>query len=766
MITELNGYCLSKMIYKVFSPLNIIALLFNLPAFAQSVDSTNYELLEEVLVLEENENVRSQLMQIDGMNIFAGKKTEVINLEGLVMNKGANTTRQLFSHITGVTIYENEDAGLQLSVGGRGLDPNRSSNYNVRQNGYEISADPLGYPESYYTPTSNGVSSIQVIRGAASLQYGSQFGGLLNFVMKEPKIGVPWSIESSSSIGSYGLRTNFNSISFRKGSVSGYSYYNIRSSKGFRANSELKANHSYSTLVYSPSSKLRISLEHTYLSYLAKQSGGLTDSQFTNDPFQSNRERNFFKVNWNMINGRFKYEINSATLISAKLTFLKASRQSIGFRGIPGLLNTNPISAIDELSTVDNSYVYPRDLISGQFNNQSFESKVLHRYLIKDHRSALSMGIKIYKSDNYSRQGAGSNGNGADFDFMDDTYVDYPNQSSFRFPNTNYALFLENVIFLSNNWSITPGARIEYIRTRSEGSYENLVYDNAGNVIFRESLTDSRNLPRSFALFGLGISHRSSKKAEFYANLSQNYRSVTFSDIRTVNPSFIIDPNISDEKGFTADMGIRMKKSRFSYDINTFSLLYASRIGIIFNDRAQRVRKNIGTALIYGIENYVSYDLIKASSIDELSIKIFSNLSLTDSRYLFSEIPNVTGKRVEFIPFVNWKSGANMSFKKWKLSSQITAVTSQYTDVENSDNALAGEPREGILGPIPGYKVCDLSMSYTRDRFEYVFGVNNLLNERYYTRRALGYPGPGILPSAPVNGFVNVKFTLEPKRSN
>jgi len=107
-----------------------------------------------------------------------------------------------------------------------------------------------------------------------------------------------------------------------------------------------------------------------------------------------------------------------------------------------------------------------------------------------------------------------------------------------------------------------------------------------------------------------------------------------------------------------------------------------------------------------------------------------------------------------------------MSFKKWKLSSQITAVTSQYTDVENSDNALAGEPREGILGPIPGYKVCDLSMSYTRDRFEYVFGVNNLLNERYYTRRALGYPGPGILPSAPVNGFVNVKFTLEPKRSN
>ena len=754
------------MIFKVFRSLTIVILLSSLTAFGQSVDSSNYELLEEVLVLEQNSNVRSQLRQIDGVNIFAGKKTEVINLDRLVMNKGANTTRQLFSHITGITIYENEDAGLQLSVGGRGLDPNRSSNYNVRQNGYEISADPLGYPESYYTPTSEGVSSIQVIRGAASLQYGSQFGGLLNFVMKEPSIDVPWSIVSSSTIGSYGLRTSFNSISFAKGPFSVYSYFNVRSSQGFRANSELNANHSYNTLVYSPNNKLRISLEHTFLSYLAKQSGGLTDTQFNNDPFQSNRERNFFKVNWNMINSRFKYEVSSATLITAKVTFLKAARQSIGFRGVPGLLNTNPISAIDEISTVDSSYVYPRDLISGQFNNRSFESKILHKYLIKDRRSAFSMGIKIYKSDNYSRQGAGSADNDADFKFMDDIYMDYPNQSNFWFPNTNYALFLENVIFLNKNWSITPGARIEYIRTRSEGYYENLVYDNAGNVIFRESLTDSLDLSRGFALFGVGISNRVSSKSEFYANLSQNYRSVTFSDIRTANPSFIIDPNISDERGFTADMGIRKEKPRLLFDINVFSLLYGSRIGIIFNDRAQRVRKNIGTALIYGIENYVSYDLVKASSTEELSVMLFSNMSLTDSRYLVSEIPNVTGKRVEFIPLVNWTSGIRINYANWKLSSQIMALTSQFTDVENSDIASAGEPREGMLGPIPGYMVSDLNVSYTHGRFEYVFGINNLFNKRYYTRRALGYPGPGILPSSPRNGFLNVKFSLEPKSKN
>jgi Fe(3+) dicitrate transport protein len=44
-----------------------------------------------------------------------------------------------------------------------------------------------------------------------------------------------------------------------------------------------------------------------------------------------------------------------------------------------------------------------------------------------------------------------------------------------------------------------------------------------------------------------------------YANISQNYRSVTFSDIRTATPGLVIDPNITDEKGFTSDIGLREK---------------------------------------------------------------------------------------------------------------------------------------------------------------------------------------------------------------
>jgi Fe(3+) dicitrate transport protein len=53
----------------------------------------------------------------------------------------------------GLTINESSDGGLQLSIGWW-IRLTWTSNFNTRQNGYDISADVLGYPESYYaTPT-------------------------------------------------------------------------------------------------------------------------------------------------------------------------------------------------------------------------------------------------------------------------------------------------------------------------------------------------------------------------------------------------------------------------------------------------------------------------------------------------------------------------------------------------------------------------------------------------------------------------------------
>lgn len=728
--------------------------------FNLKVLSTELAEVEIVQAREEVFNI-SRLRAVEGTAIYAGKKSEIILLNGLVGNLASNNARQVYAQVVGLNIYDSEAAGLQLSVGGRGLDPNRTSNFNTRQNGYDISADVLGYPESYYTPPAEALEEIQVIRGAASLQYGTQFGGLINFKMKRPNPDQPVEWVSRQTLGSFGLLTSFNSLSGTKDRLSYYTYFNYKQGDGFRPNSGFESKNFYGHLGYEISDRTKLGLEYTHLNYLAQQAGGLTDVQFNSDPTFSNRSRNWFNVDWNLFNLKLEHELNDRTDWSFNLFGLSAARNAVGFRGDVTNLNSNPITDIDEQAN-DGSYINPRDLIKGSFNNWGAETRLLTRYDLGKHQSVFLIGSKFFKANNTAVQGPGTNGIDADFSLEIDAYPDYPNQSYFDFPNLNAAVFGENIFYLNDKISLTPGFRFEYIKTESAGNFNNVVLDNAGNAISNRELTDNRSLERSFFLFGLGLSYDQSDNLQMYANISQNYRSVTFSDIRTVNPSFIIDPNIQDEKGFTADFGARGSwNDVLSYDIGGFSIIYDDRIGIILDERANRLRTNIGKALILGAETFVEWNLAKTFEWDQKTIQSrwFVNIALTTSEYIDSKQNNVDGREVEFIPALNLKTGFKFGYRNLMMSLQYTYLSEQFTDAENSLVPEAGDARNGLIGQIPHYSIMDLSFSYKLGRWQVETGVNNLLNEKYFTRRATGYPGPGIIPSDPRSYY----FTLAVK---
>src|SRR5687768_388919 len=178
-----------------------------------AVSAQDFDTLSEVQVLSPNENtVSGKLGDIEGTSIYAGKKTELIQMNNINANLATNSTRQIYARIPGLNIWEYDRFGLQLGIGGRGLSPDRSSNFNIRQNGYDISADALGYPESYYTPSAEALERIEIVRGAASLQYGPHFGGLINFVMKEGPANTPFEITLRQTAGSFGFFNSFNSI--------------------------------------------------------------------------------------------------------------------------------------------------------------------------------------------------------------------------------------------------------------------------------------------------------------------------------------------------------------------------------------------------------------------------------------------------------------------------------------------------------------------------------------------------------------------------
>lgn len=706
-----------------------------------------------------------RLRDVEGTSIFAGKKSEVVVMDKVLGNLATNNSRQVYAQVAGLNIYEGSDGGLQLGIGGRGLDPNRTSNFNTRQNGYDISADVLGYPENYYTPPTEAIEEIQVIRGASSLQYGTQFGGLLNFKLRKIPRGEKFNLKLRQTIGSFGLFNTFNSIGYRHQKFSVDAFVNHKRGNGYRANSEFDATNIFTRVQYDLSKRTSMHAEFTYFKYLAKQAGGLTDNQFKQNPRLSTRERNWFEVDWKLLNFGIEHKIQQGEL-SLNIFGLSASRQSLGYRGDPASLNQNPITAIDEQAS-DGTYLNPRDLIEGTFKNFGIESRFLKRYLLGKKKSILLLGAKYYHAENTSQQGPGSVGTDADFNFRNVQFADYPSQSSFEFPNRNLAIFGENIIYLTDKLSITPGFRYEFIRTKSSGTYRQVVFDNAGNPLANRVLEEERNLPRDLLLLGIGLSYRPSPTFDWYANVSQNYRSITFSDIRVVNPTFIVDPDIGDERGLTADLGVRGRiAKKVSYELGVYGLVYNDRIGIILDDRANRVRKNIGSALILGFESLLDVDIARIlSDSDRKQWKagIFINTAITSSEYRSSEENNVVGKEVEFIPRYNIKTGIQLGFKDLLATIQYGYVSQQFTDAQNSTIPNAGDNRAGIIGEIPAYQVMDISLSYDLNKFRLEAGTNNVLDEAYFTRRATGYPGPGIIPSEGRSIYLTLQYLLRHK---
>ncbi|NQZ77442.1 MAG: carboxypeptidase-like regulatory domain-containing protein [Ekhidna sp.] len=149
-------------------------LNFNLTVFSDQLAEV------EISTKRQETTGISRLKAVDGFGIYEAKKNELIILNDFAANKVANNARQVFAKVPGLNIWESDFAGLQLDIAARGLGPSRTANFNTRQNGYDMSADALGYPESYYMPAMQAVDKIEIVRGAASLQYGTQFGGMLN----------------------------------------------------------------------------------------------------------------------------------------------------------------------------------------------------------------------------------------------------------------------------------------------------------------------------------------------------------------------------------------------------------------------------------------------------------------------------------------------------------------------------------------------------------------------------------------------------------
>ncbi len=719
--------------------------------FENEINDTIKKLAPVIIVTKQQSPER--MPETKGNVIFSGKKNEVLKLSSINGNLTNNNAREIFARIPGVTVWENEGSGLQINVGVRGLSPNRSWELNTRQNGVDMSADVFGYPEAYYNPPLEAVETIQMVRGGASLQFGPQFGGMLNYVLKREK-DKPFSFETQNTVGSYGLVSSFNAIGGKYKKWSYYLYNHSRNAKGWRENNRFQARNTHAFVEYRFSEKTKISAEYTNSDYEMQQPGGLTDAQFKENPRQSSRSRNWFGVPWNIFAVNFDTKVNANFDVNVKAFGLIGERNSVGF--------TKAADIEDAISTTTYQYENRR-VDSDLYKNIGVENRNLYRYKLGKTTQNLAFGMRLYQAKTERFQ-KGKGTTRSDFDMS----VEGKYPTSLEFTTKNVAFFAENQFKISNNFSVTPGVRYEHINSTAKGRIDIV----SGNDVNFDQKTIIRNKP----LLGLGLEYKW-MNTNFYANISQAFRPVLFSDLTPAAVIDIVDPNIKDASGYNADIGYRgVYKGYINFDVSVFYLSYENRVGgirqFINNDPTQGtylLRTNLGETRNKGIEGFVDVNITKMIGIEKPygNLDVFASMSFIDSRYIdfkttttSGSAPNIiitetnlTGNQVENAPRyihnfgISWGNNNFSTTVQYKMSGKI------FTDANNTVTPSANS-QTGILD---GYKIVDFSSEYKfLKNYNLRAGVNNVFDKSYATRRSSGYPGPGILPGEGRTFYISV----------
>lgn len=672
--------------------------------------------------------------------IYAGKKSEVLMIDSIQANKAINNTRQIIGRIPGLNIIETESGGFTANgIAFRGLNPYQSIETNTRQNNYNISADVFGYNEAYYLPPMEAVKRITFVRGASSLAFGPQIGGMINYELKDSE-DKPLRYSTANTFGSYGLVNTFHSLGGKYKKFKYYGFIQYRRLEGWRQNADQRQLSGYAVATYEPTVKTKISLEYTALRNKIHMPGGLTDSMFKSNPRQSPTERNWLESPWNILALKIKHQFNAKTSMSLVSSYLFSQRN---------LIWKNEDNWPNQPDTITPNFQYvPRELEREFFKSTTHELRFLHNYDLGKYQQTLATGIRFAYSNLVRKSGAqGTTGTNFDLTQMSNWEV------NLTFKNINVAVFAEN-IFRIKKFTITPGLRYEFLSTTANGYNKNEAEDSEDPFVLVNNVKSKRNI----VLAGLGMQYDINNANNIYANFNQSYRPVSYSDQTPFGSIAKIDPKLKDANGYNVDIGFRGSyKNIINYDASFFFLYYNNKIGYVNKTQdtiTYLYRTNTGSSRHLGIEAYAELNilggLVKNEKYGKLSI--YNSLGFVDAKYVKGEYKNNT---VEYAPKIINRIGVNYGIKGFNFNMQYSYNSKSYGDAANTIYAA-----DALTGIIPAYGVLDLSAGYQWRMLQFKAGINNVTNKKYFTLRTGEYPGPGIIPSDGIMFYGGISATF------
>lgn len=687
----------------------------------------------------------------------------VVTKESIDRNKRF-TINETLREVPGVNVRDEEGFGIRPNIGIRGLNPTRSTKVHIMEDGVPIMLMPYADPSSYYFPPLFRFDRIEVLKGSGQLLYGPQsIGGVMNLITRMPPPTPMGNFEIRGGNLSY-LNTHFDygGMWGKSGYLVDATHYQGTSPRFF--NQRAKVDDLTFKTVQELSDRTSIMAKFNYYredSTVGYQ--GLSESQYaTNarDNGFNNDQMDFRRIGFHVaVNHMFTATLSSTVNVFGHYITRAWGRQMTDVDGIPGsvctISGTGTVGGGCTTSNAINATATQAIPANGRFlNDRSYWVYGVEPRFHLDHglfgiKSEADFGARFMHEESQRRQFLNvQSGLGLT---CPPGQTGCLGEDTLRHTNA-YALFFQNRFFITKDFTITPGFRVEHV------NYEQL--DRRAPTATATGVSTGTHITE--VLPGIGLTYSPFQNYTFFAGVHRGFAPPQISD--AVQSNVVVDLNA--ELSWNYEVGVRGNPIPWAwFELTGFRMDFQNQIvNQSVAGGSGATNTNAGRTAHMGLEFGTRLDVLDMMTglnrdqdilfdinytwVGQAEFRGNRNSAITGAALLPGEatIVSVNGNRIPYAP--KHMLTAGLGYINRPLGFDARVETQCISDMFGDDRNTYIPTPNGQRGIIKGWCVLNAAAN------QYVKPINttffltgkNLLDQTFIVDRTRGiYPGLPLL---------------------
>lgn len=732
--TDENGYFRIQGLQNETLTLKVTHISF-LPHH-QPVSHTNQEVN---ITLQEDGHLLPQLYVVGTRDqLFSKTPGSVTYLDNLELARLQPVSgNEVFRRVPGLNIVDEEGAGLRANIGIRGLDPDRSRNVLMMEDGVPIALNPYGEPEMYYTPAIDRMSGVEILKGSGQILYGPQtIGGVVNYITAAPpdeeEIGLKLQGGQGgylSALGSYGNTFNNTGVQLN--------YLHKRADALGATNFII--NDVTAKFKFPLSDKSTIGVKLAFYNEVSNSTYvGITQPMYDQGghDFSVLMPNDELDVNRYLASLSHNYQLSKSLEIQSTLygytTARNWRRQDYAYNtvtnGTPNPPPSDWTGVVWGDESIPGGAIYLRDRTGNrdrQFEVVGWEQKLNYKKALGSITNEFVGGYRLMYERAYEQRINGSNASAQSGSLVSD---------EIRTGNALAFYVLDKIIF-SGKWDLTPGVRGEFYNYQRE-----ILREASVDVNMVAENTISELIP------GVGLNYRPNTKLNLFGGIHRGYappRIKDAIDFSVSNPVLQLDA----EQSWNMEAGLRTQLYKGLYaELTYFYMDFDNQI----IPSSQSVGgsgfglTNAGRTLHHGVEASLSMnsrELLGTTWLTHLDVNAtYVNAVYNSDRLVSSgnDKINVNGNRLPYAPECTVSTALSVEAPFGTgLRLTYNFVGNQFTDELNT----VAPSNNGRVGKMASYSLLDATIYHKIPALHASVNLSakNLTDERYVaTRRPEG----------------------------